>query len=74
VAPPKLPSLSYPSTRDGDWLLDLDEATALDNAQAVSEDVRRYSARIVAGIAGSGFAAVLTLQLKAAAAAAATPT
>jgi hypothetical protein len=42
---PKLPSPSCPGTIDGDWLLGLTEATALDSAQAVSDDVCRDSAR-----------------------------
>ncbi len=40
-----LPSPSRPGTKDGDWRLGLDEATALDNAQAVSDYVFRDSAR-----------------------------
>ena len=57
MASQKLPSPSCTGTRDGDWLLGLDEATALDNAQAVSDDACRDSARLVAGITGSGPAA-----------------
>ncbi len=60
VAPPKQSLPSCPGTRDGDWLLGLVEATVLDNAQAVSEDVRRDFARLVAGITGSGSAAPST--------------
>ncbi len=37
-------SPSCPGTSGGDWLLGLDEATELDNAQAVSDDVCRDSA------------------------------
>jgi hypothetical protein len=60
MAPLKLPSQSCPGTRDGDWLLGLVEATALDNAQAMSEDVRRDFARLVVGITCSGSGAEST--------------